>query len=86
MKYLSHYERKQLMKQQEIMGAIAIVCAVAGYIFPTAWLVLALLGIILGGEARVSNSHTAKVLGIIAEVIISIEIVILYVYVFNVIA
>lgn len=79
------------MKQQEIMGAIAIVCAVAGYIFPTAWLMLALLGIILGGEARVSNSHTAKVLGIIAEVIIaeviiSIEIVVLYVYVFNVIA
>lgn len=78
MAYKSHYQRRKEMKRQEIMGVVAGVLAIGGFVFPTIWWVLAPVGIVLGGEARSSQSSLAKTLGVIAEIVIALEIVACY--------
>ena len=76
-------QQRKDMERQEIMGAFAGILSIVGFMLPKLWWVLAPIGIILGGEARVSKSKTAKTLGIIAEVVIALQIVIMYVFCFN---
>ena len=76
-------QQRKDIKRQRAMGIIALISMIVGVLFPKYWWVFAPIAVILGGEARVSKDNTSKTLGLIAEVSIALQIVVMYAFCFN---
>lgn len=73
-----------LTTRYDIYGCVALISACATIFVPTLVWLFMIVGVIFGGEARCNKySKVGKIFGIIAEVIISIEIIILYAFVIS---
>ena len=84
MKDITNEHELNLATKYDTYGCIALISACAVFFIPALAWVFMIIGVVLGGEARCNQySKVGKVFGIIAEIIISIEIIILYVFVIN---
>ncbi len=73
-----------LATRYDIYGCVALVSACVAILVPTLIWLFMVVGVIFGGEARCNKySKAGRIFGIIAEVIISIEVIILYAVVFS---
>ena len=71
----------EIAKTHETFGVIATIVAVIGFIFPALLWGTMVIGVILGGEARCDKHSTkARTLGTLAEIIVAIQILILYAF------